>query len=62
VLTSRNALLPLRRAVAIRRPDLIKSNGGGCNAILVRGMHVLEQRALRLTVPPERRWVHGVRT
>ena len=36
VLTSRNALLPLRRAIAERRPDLIKSNGGGANAILVR--------------------------
>ena len=36
-LTSRNALLPLRRAIADRRPDLIKSNGGGANAILVRG-------------------------
>ena len=38
VLTSRNLGLALRRAVAIRRPDLIKSNGGGCNAILVRGV------------------------
>jgi len=27
-LTSRNALLPVRRAIAIRHPDLIKSNGG----------------------------------
>ena len=26
----------LRRALAMRWPDLIKSNGGGCNAILVR--------------------------
>ena len=37
VLTSRNSLLPLRRAISSRNPDLLKSNGGGCNAILVRG-------------------------
>src|SRR3954447_19165508 len=37
VLTSRNALLPVRRRIAESRPDLIKSNGGGSNAILVRG-------------------------
>src|SRR5689334_15683857 len=47
-LTSRNALLPLRRAIARRRPDLIKSNGGGCNAILVRGARITEHRSLRL--------------
>src|SRR3954447_20338580 len=35
-LTSRNGLLPLRRAIARRAPDLIKSNGGGSNAILAR--------------------------
>src|SRR5687767_8092548 len=34
VLTSRNSLLPLRRAIAVRAPDLIKANGGGANAIL----------------------------
>jgi endonuclease/exonuclease/phosphatase family metal-dependent hydrolase len=61
VLTSRNALLPLRQAVAVRWPDLIKSNGGGCNAILVRGDAVAEHRWRRLCVWPERRWVHGVR-
>jgi len=61
VLTSRNALLPVRRAVAVRRPDLIKSNGGGANAILVRGDVVLEHRWRRLCIWPERRWVHGVR-
>ena len=37
VLTSRNLGLPLRRAIASRNPDLLKSNGGGANAILVRG-------------------------
>ena len=36
VLTSRNALPGVRRAIAVRWPDLIKSNGGGCDAILVR--------------------------
>jgi endonuclease/exonuclease/phosphatase family metal-dependent hydrolase len=61
VLTSRNALLPVRRAVAVRRPDLIRSNGGGSNAILARGDTVAEHRWRRLCVWPERRWVHGVR-
>ena len=36
VLTSRNFGLPLRRMIATRWPDTIRSNGGGCNAILVR--------------------------
>ncbi len=61
VLTSRNALLPVRRAIAVRQPDLIKSNGGGCNAILVRGDQVAEHRWRRLCIAPERRWVHAVR-
>ena len=61
VLTSRNALLPLRRAIAVRRPDLVKSNGGGANAILVRGDVVTEHRWRRLCLWPERRWVHAVR-
>ena len=60
VLTSRNSLLPLRRAIAARKPDLLKSNGGGANAILVRGGDVLEHRARRLRRCPERRMVHGV--
>ncbi len=62
-LTSRNALLPLRRAVAVRWPDLIKSNGGGANSILVRGgaLRIAEHRTLRLAVWPERRWLHAVR-
>jgi endonuclease/exonuclease/phosphatase family metal-dependent hydrolase len=61
VLTSRNALPSARRAVAVRRPDLIRSNGGGCNAILVRGLAVAEQRVARLCRLPERRWLHAVR-
>jgi len=39
-LTSRNAFLPLRRFVAERWPELIKSGGGGANAILVRGSRI----------------------
>ena len=62
VLTSRNALLPLRRLVARRRPDLIKSNGGGCNAVLVRGDRPGEDHQFAvLRTKPERRVVHGVR-
>ncbi len=53
-LTSRNSLLPLRRVLAVRRPELMKSNGGGCNAILSRGA-IVEHRALRLRTWPERR-------
>ncbi|HTZ85402.1 MAG TPA: endonuclease/exonuclease/phosphatase family protein [Solirubrobacteraceae bacterium] len=54
VLTSRNALLTLRRAVAERRPELLKSNGGGCNAILAR-VPIAEHRAHTLRYWPERR-------
>jgi endonuclease/exonuclease/phosphatase family metal-dependent hydrolase len=61
VLTSRNLGLPVRRAVAARNPDLLKANGGGCNAILVRGREVYEHRTQRLTWRPEPRWAHGVR-
>jgi endonuclease/exonuclease/phosphatase family metal-dependent hydrolase len=63
VLTSRNWLLPLRRAISSRDPDLLKSNGGGCNAILVRGGGVIvgEQKTHRLALRPERRMMHGVR-
>ena len=61
VLTSRNGLLWLRRSVAVRRPDLIKSNGGGSNVILVREIGIEEHRARRLGWWPERRWMHAVR-
>src|SRR3954471_24145385 len=60
VLTSRNLGLAARRAIAARNPDLLKANGGGANAILVRGA-VTAHRAVRLCWWPERRWAHGVR-
>src|SRR4051794_1984268 len=61
-LTSRNALLPLRRALAERAPDLMRSGGGSANAILVRGNERIAARARRrLRVWPERRVVHAVR-
>jgi endonuclease/exonuclease/phosphatase family metal-dependent hydrolase len=60
VLTARNFGLPARRAISSRNPDLLKANGGGCNAILVRGA-IAEHRTVRLTWWPERRWAHGVR-
>jgi endonuclease/exonuclease/phosphatase family metal-dependent hydrolase len=61
VLTSRNQLLPVRRAVAVRNPELIKSGAGGANAILVRGDTILEHHTHRLRLRPERRCAHGVR-
>jgi endonuclease/exonuclease/phosphatase family metal-dependent hydrolase len=60
-LTSRNWLLPITRRIAERRPDLIKSWGGGANAILVRGEAVIEHQALTLRRWPERRVAHAVR-
>ena len=59
-LTSRNFGLWLRREISSRNPDLLKANGGGCNALLVRGS-VLEHRTARLCRRPERRFAHGVR-
>ncbi len=62
VLTSRNAGLGLRRAAAERWPDVIKSNGGGCNATLTRhGRRIVARRAACLRLLPERRWLLGVR-
>jgi endonuclease/exonuclease/phosphatase family metal-dependent hydrolase len=61
VLTSRNSLLPVRRWVAERWPDLIRSNGGGSNAVLVRGAAIEGHASARLRRRPEARWAHGVR-
>ncbi len=61
VLTSRNLGLRARRAVSARNPDILKANGGGANAILVRAEPILEHRAQRLCWWPERRWAHAVR-
>jgi endonuclease/exonuclease/phosphatase family metal-dependent hydrolase len=61
VLTSRNALLPLRRALAVRWPDLMKSDGGSSNAILVRDGRIEARARRRLRLRPERRVVHAVR-
>ena len=60
VLTSRNAALPVRRWVARRAPDLIKSQGGGANAILARCDRIAFHESRRLTRWPERRRVHAV--
>lgn len=61
-LTSRNQLLPLRRAVASRRPDWLRSNGGGANAILVRRPWTIAAHGRRrLRIRPERRVMHAVR-
>src|SRR3954469_17900104 len=46
-LTSRNALLPRRRALARRWPDLMRSGGGSANAILARGGERIAARAKR---------------
>jgi endonuclease/exonuclease/phosphatase family metal-dependent hydrolase len=54
-LTSRNALLPLRRALAERWPELMRSNGGGANAVLVRDPPIRTYREVTLRRRPERR-------
>ncbi|HEY3944021.1 MAG TPA: endonuclease/exonuclease/phosphatase family protein [Solirubrobacteraceae bacterium] len=63
VLTSRNELLSVRRALAVRSPDAIKSAGGGANAMLVRraDLRIADHRALLLCRWPERRRLHAVR-
>jgi endonuclease/exonuclease/phosphatase family metal-dependent hydrolase len=58
--TSRNAFLFITRPLARRAPDVVKSWGGGCNAILVRGTEIADHRSLLLRRWPERRVCHGV--
>jgi endonuclease/exonuclease/phosphatase family metal-dependent hydrolase len=60
VLTSRNSLPAVRRAIASRAPDLLKANGGGANAILAR-VPIEGHRCAELTRRPERRVAHGIR-
>ncbi len=61
-LTSRNLGLALRRAIARRAPDLMKSNGGSANAILVRSSAgaIVDERRVLLRRLPERRVCHAV--
>lgn len=58
--TSRNSLGWLRRSIARRWPDLIKSNGGGANIILSR-IGFSEHLVHKVRWLPERRVVHAVR-
>jgi len=60
VRTSRNWLLPVRRFIADRWPDLIRSNGGGANAVLAR-QPIAAHHTLTLRLRPERRTAHAVR-
>jgi endonuclease/exonuclease/phosphatase family metal-dependent hydrolase len=59
-LTSRNALPRVRRALARRWPELMKSQGGGANAILARRDRIVTHQVEVLTRSPERRVAHGV--
>src|SRR5262249_46316849 len=59
-LTSRNEFLFITRRLAERRPDLLKSWGGGCKAILVRGPAPTAHARHRLRLLPERRVMHAV--
>lgn len=57
-LTSRNTALPLRRALAMRWPELMKSSGGGANVLLVArdaGGPIVGHRHVLLRRRPERR-------
>jgi endonuclease/exonuclease/phosphatase family metal-dependent hydrolase len=59
-LTSRNWLPPLQRWLGDRFPDVMKSFGGGANAILSR-TGIADHRTRLLRRCPERRVAHGVR-
>jgi Endonuclease/Exonuclease/phosphatase family len=55
-LTSRNSLAPLRSALAEWNPDLIGSNEGGSNMVLVRPpARIVASERVRLATRPERR-------
>lgn len=59
--TARTGLTGLRRALARRWPDVVKSGAGSANAILVRGgRRIVEHRVHELRDRPERRVVHAV--
>ena len=60
-ITGRNQLMFVREWAARRWPDVLKSAGGGANAILVRGQPIGDHREQRLRWLPERRWMHAVR-
>ena len=64
-LTSRNALPRLRRALARRWPEVMKSQGGGANAILARRDRIVAHHVELLTrtpgAPRRARGVAGVR-
>ena len=59
--TGRNQGMFVRRRLADRWPDVMKSWGGGSNAILVRDARIVEHREERLRWWPEQRWMHAVR-
>jgi endonuclease/exonuclease/phosphatase family metal-dependent hydrolase len=60
--TSRNQLGWLRGWIADRRPDLIKSNEGGSNQVLVRPpWQLAEERRMTLAWLPERRRMQWLR-
>ena len=54
---------PARAAARARErwPDIVKSEGGGSNAILVRGERIEQHVVKRVATKPERRVMHGVR-
>ena len=58
--TSRNALPRVREALARRWPDVMKSQGGGANAILARRDRIVSDGVRLLCRRPERRVAHGV--
>jgi endonuclease/exonuclease/phosphatase family metal-dependent hydrolase len=59
-LTSRNALPRLRRGLARRWPEVMKSQGGGANAIIARRDRIVAHHVQPLARTPERRVAHGV--